>query len=535
MEAKGRIADLRRPSPTSAPRIGTARLHLVVLVALLTTLFARQLGLVPLNNEGNQHYLFPTEEAYTSKRVCQATCITGDLRSVDQDKIDSWANLDMTNGDCHHLIVVGNYKNLGFPAYLHEGYASYRLKDQKMHSSNTLRTVYKSTLLPELKKWSSSKSSFTFIESSANQRDKYIQCMALHADRSMHLNISFTIYARARPDSLWYAHVSNYVKLDAGSLVASHADTAWIGDSNNLYFTQKGIEEVNNWYPGFIIAELMSARTFRPSTNVSFGFLPWVLCRERDSFATVFNFINHWITDTDTVKTSDYGVFCYRLYMVIGDDIFDDADVEDDHFPFAAQAAVMKYFNESANEAKLGETFSSQKPCSKATGNILEGSPVIKHDIEICNHWSSHCGDCLRKRFETLYIELLKYGSSAGTRLTYEDELSCKVYNGAVCDMIRSLRALAILATPSARRSFGLNGTNDDQHIRPCNFTTWLVSTIRGAPDAVDFLYESQLNTCPSTPLLPARPHARKDRGERMLRRAPTVPSAHPSHSLRAR
>jgi hypothetical protein len=261
-----------------------------------------------------------------------------------------------------------------------------------------------------------------------------------------------------------------------------------------LYFTQKQyeIDDESLWWPGFIIRQLVASDMFRAATNVTFGFLPWVLCRQTNSFATVFNFVNHWIT-LDTVTLNDYGVFCYRLYMLLGDAIFDSNDIYATDFPFGPQKVLMTFFNQSVEEELDGNN-SARKPCSSVT-KILRGSPVIKHDIEICNHWSRSCGDCLEERFNQLYLALLKYGVEAGNQIYYDDMFSCVVYNGAVCDMIRSLRALAILVTPASQRSFG-NPELTNNTAGACAFTRWLVMSMHDAPHATELLYNFQLENC---------------------------------------
>ena len=45
----------------------------------------------------------------------------------------------------------------------------------------------------------------------------------------------------------------------------------------------------------------------------------------------------------------------------------------------------------------------------------------------------------------------------AKTNVSHVNSIECAVYNGAVCDMIRSLRALNVFNKPTMSRSFGFH------------------------------------------------------------------------------
>ena len=256
--------------------------------------------------------------------ICQATCITGEFRTLDQKKVDSWRNLDLTGGRCYHIVVVGSKTTLGSPKYVKQSYDQRELKDQKIHKLHRLRTDFARTQLPDLSNRSHVGGSLTFILSQGNQRQKYMECMEFQEQTSRRIKKDFQIYARSRPDALWYMPLTAHIDLTPGLMIASHADTAWIGHHENTYFSEKIYKRPSHrWWPGFIIKELNESATFRASTNTKFDFLPWVLCRTKDSFATVYNFVNHWLTPGKMVRLNDYGAFCYRLYMLFGEDIID--------------------------------------------------------------------------------------------------------------------------------------------------------------------------------------------------------------------
>ena len=358
---------------------------------------------------------------------CQATCVTGNFRSFDEKKLQSIRqNTKMVSSDCHHMFLVGSVGSIHTKIYLSkEVTTAAGVKDEDLADQHRVKndfvnkeSDYSSTL--------GNSTDLVIVKSTAGQQGKYEKCMELVRNAELSQNSYYSVLAKIRPDALWYAPVSNFIKLTSQQrLVTSHADTAWFGLHTSHYMTNRNltkmVEMTQRWYP---------------TKQVKFKYVPWVLCRSSGKVGTLFNYVDSFLHGD--VAWSKYGQFCYRMYQLYGTRIYGREQNRID-FPFEGQTAVKEWLDNGT------------PPCD-VINYASDEIPMIKHDVEICNHWEPVCrqGNCtLSIRSLNLYAKLRTWSATA-IKAVSMNVSQCVHYIGSICDMLVALQYISIAVNKPA-------------------------------------------------------------------------------------
>ena len=380
---------------------------------------------------------------------CQATCVVGELRSFSACKLESVLR-HVGVVDCHDVYVVASQTKRAkrSPYWVQQKKGKNqlkRLKDLVLNTEHRIQNDFKVQRPFRTSDFNATPVNFSNIyisDFSGDLSSKYKVCFDMILKREKELRMQYGIIAKVRPDAIWYSHLSNYihVPLSKTVVITSHGETAWIG-------TRK-------LHPTYISQE--SSDVFRlvrsQKTTSTFKFLPWALCREKDVVGAYFNyldtFLNHGIS-----QYAHLGVVCYRLYSMFGESIFSKTS-QNITFPID----FLSQFNawlQTTQRLRRNVLF----PICGGFPQVGTGAPIVKHDVEICNAWEEFCGlsaqHNLSMRLDSLLQDLMSWSVTTSAFVSKESERAyCQYYVGAFCDMIRSLRFIAIASGMNESPSF---------------------------------------------------------------------------------
>jgi len=440
----------------------------------------------------------PIFEPLKAYHECQATCVSGNWRTFNDKVLQSVLNnAVIVTGGCHHVYVIGSFAKGGSSTYIERNFMSGYddLKDEDLLFENTIVNDFeldKSAVISEtmlrksvqLEKDVQVK--FFHLRPETSQTDKHTFCTKVVEDFEKEMGRKYAVYARTRPDALIYGNLKRLIDFDSlnksSFIVKTHADTFWIGTEPYNHFRKDPLG--------------IAPRT---------AFLGWAMCRGHKTVGTFYNYLDPFISGHYGVTKLTIGNFCYRMYNIFGSNTFQ-GDIEDDTLSviYNGTKQELGYIPKRALHSYLeaGTSGSNQYcPCCH-TKEILEGSPFVKHDIEICNKWEPSCttGHCALSDIHSVLFEKIKIWATT-TRLKVLDmvseseskERSCSVFVGAACDMLRSLSYMGVALDSGAKRwAFRGSSTLD----APCDFAIVLSSLIEGARNPGDVLYSNQSLQC---------------------------------------
>ena len=257
---------------------------------------------------------FPAKR-FISQRACQATCVIGLRRTLNQINLNSiHRNGDILGHGCHHLFIVTEPGPVGKPANFSMGEFAIMnmLKDRAMSRVHKIEYDFHPTDSTEnISNLYSKSSNFRFATDKGDKHEKYLKCMEMAYERERVDEIKYLVYARARTDATIYAPVTRFIsssEIVKGVVYTSHGDTMWFGSYKSELYTKNVSSPIRFGNEG-------------PIGNYSkYTYLPWVMCRKSGAVGTLYNFLDHFLHQNETENV--YGQFCYRVVSLFGEGFF---------------------------------------------------------------------------------------------------------------------------------------------------------------------------------------------------------------------
>lgn len=398
----------------------------------------------------------------TSVQRCQATCVSGELRSLSEASLSSLhSNVNLFYSSCHHIFIFVGSSNLTASGYLNHPFRPF-VKNELLLPQHTYANdfVSRPVDLNRIKGLSYVKAAVFNLDDS-HQVDKYRMCMEHVLNYENSTKVRYSVFLRTRPDAFFYTSMHKLLDVQRVPVVyKTHADTSWVVFRGSKYFQNFGWR--NDWIP-----------------SGEMTYLGWVMCRQPRRVGTMFNYLDYFIHHRN-VSVFTLGKFCYRMHGLWNEECQSHGLTKGLHFPLDGSEVLHSFLDGNSNNC----------PCCHFK-RILSKSPRVKHDVEICNFYDLQCHDnsCgLAERYQKLSESTSVWAKSMLRELQYaiNDTTYCAVLAGTACDIVLNLRYIVIaLGFQPSIRAFSHHDEGETllSDNTFCSFAQEVITTIAESHD----------------------------------------------------